>query len=87
MGRMHTHATPVLRRFDDDAPYCFLTFDDGPDAQWTPRVLDALASAGAHARRFNSSSATLKVGKDEAVVTSSAAALRSAKPYACARIG
>ena len=52
MGRMHTHATPVLRRFDDDAPYCFLTFDDGPDAQWTPRVLDALASAGAHATFF-----------------------------------
>lgn len=24
-------------------PHIHLTFDDGPDAQWTPRVLDALA--------------------------------------------
>ncbi len=29
-----------------------LTFDDGPDPRWTPRVLDALASAGARATFF-----------------------------------
>jgi peptidoglycan-N-acetylglucosamine deacetylase len=29
-----------------------LTFDDGPDPRWTPRVLDALAVAGAHATFF-----------------------------------
>ena len=29
-----------------------LTFDDGPDATWTPRVLDALAAAGARATFF-----------------------------------
>jgi peptidoglycan/xylan/chitin deacetylase (PgdA/CDA1 family) len=29
-----------------------LTFDDGPDPAWTPRVLDALARAGAHATFF-----------------------------------
>lgn len=30
----------------------YLTFDDGPDPQWTPRILDLLASAGAHATFF-----------------------------------
>ncbi len=29
-----------------------LTFDDGPDPRWTPRVLDALARAGARASFF-----------------------------------
>ncbi len=29
-----------------------LTFDDGPDAEWTPRLLDALAAAGARATFF-----------------------------------
>lgn len=29
-----------------------LTFDDGPDPQWTPRVLDALAASGATASFF-----------------------------------
>ncbi len=31
---------------------CSLTFDDGPDATWTPRVLDALEAAGARATFF-----------------------------------
>jgi peptidoglycan/xylan/chitin deacetylase (PgdA/CDA1 family) len=31
---------------------CFLTFDDGPDREWTPRFLDALARAGARATFF-----------------------------------
>jgi peptidoglycan-N-acetylglucosamine deacetylase len=29
-----------------------LTFDDGPDPAWTPRVLDRLAAAGVHATFF-----------------------------------
>ena len=29
-----------------------LTFDDGPDPVWTPRVLDALAACGARATFF-----------------------------------
>ncbi len=29
-----------------------LTFDDGPDAEWTPRLLDALGRAGARATFF-----------------------------------
>lgn len=29
-----------------------LTFDDGPDPEWTPRLLDALAAAGARATFF-----------------------------------
>lgn len=29
-----------------------LTFDDGPDADWTPQVLDILAAAGMHATFF-----------------------------------
>jgi len=32
--------------------HVFLTFDDGPDPQWTPRVLDALAAAGVRATFF-----------------------------------
>lgn len=30
----------------------FLTFDDGPDPQWTPRILDTLAAAGVRATFF-----------------------------------
>lgn len=30
----------------------YLTFDDGPDQEWTPRVLDALADARMHATFF-----------------------------------
>ena len=30
----------------------YLTFDDGPDAEWTPRVLDVLAAAQARATFF-----------------------------------
>ncbi len=29
-----------------------LTFDDGPDPEWTPRLLDVLAEVGAHATFF-----------------------------------
>src|SRR5262245_52825835 len=30
----------------------YLTFDDGPDADWTPRILDMLAAADARATFF-----------------------------------
>lgn len=33
-------------------PAVALTFDDGPDLRWTPRILDALAAAGAKATFF-----------------------------------
>ncbi len=42
----------AVMRFDGGAPRCYLTFDDGPDPQWTPRVLDALAAAGMRATFF-----------------------------------
>jgi peptidoglycan/xylan/chitin deacetylase (PgdA/CDA1 family) len=32
--------------------HVFLTFDDGPDEEWTPRTLDILATACAHATFF-----------------------------------
>ena len=35
-----------------DAAPVFLTFDDGPDRDWTPRVLDLLAQAGVRATFF-----------------------------------
>lgn len=33
-------------------PGVALTFDDGPDPRWTPRILDILAASGAHATFF-----------------------------------
>jgi peptidoglycan/xylan/chitin deacetylase (PgdA/CDA1 family) len=33
-------------------PYVYLSFDDGPDPKYTPRLLDMLAAAGAHANFF-----------------------------------
>jgi peptidoglycan/xylan/chitin deacetylase (PgdA/CDA1 family) len=33
-------------------PTLALTFDDGPDPDWTPRLLDVLAGVGAHATFF-----------------------------------
>lgn len=54
---------PVVSRGARDAPRVYLTFDDGPNEDATPRVLDALGEAGvpaafflvgAHVRRFPS---------------------------------
>jgi peptidoglycan-N-acetylglucosamine deacetylase len=42
----------MLRRGPSDGERLYLTFDDGPDPAWTPRVLDILAAAGAHATFF-----------------------------------
>jgi peptidoglycan/xylan/chitin deacetylase (PgdA/CDA1 family) len=33
-------------------PYVAITFDDGPDPRWTPKILEALATAGAKATFF-----------------------------------
>ena len=35
-----------------DPPAIYLTFDDGPNATWTPPLLDALRETGAHATFF-----------------------------------
>ena len=42
----------VFWRLAPDKPQVALTFDDGPDPQWTPQALDALAEVGAHATFF-----------------------------------
>jgi peptidoglycan/xylan/chitin deacetylase (PgdA/CDA1 family) len=34
------------------AQHVYLTFDDGPDARWTPQILDMLAQARMHATFF-----------------------------------
>ncbi len=36
----------------DAPPTLYLTFDDGPNPDWTPAVLDALAETGVHATFF-----------------------------------
>lgn len=48
---------PALGRADVSLSHAeedqvYLTFDDGPDAEWTPHILDALADAGMHATFF-----------------------------------
>ncbi|MGH8174920.1 MAG: polysaccharide deacetylase family protein, partial [Steroidobacter sp.] len=43
---------PTISRGPRDQPRIALTFDDGPHAETTPRVLDALAAAGARATFF-----------------------------------
>lgn len=35
-----------------EAGCVYLTFDDGPDARWTPRILDLLAQANVRATFF-----------------------------------
>jgi peptidoglycan-N-acetylglucosamine deacetylase len=45
---------PIFRKFDSEPNFggVYLTFDDGPDGEWTPRVLDVLAAAQARATFF-----------------------------------
>ena len=43
---------PVAKRFRPDGREVWLTIDDGPDPVQTPRMLDLLAEAGAHASFF-----------------------------------
>ncbi len=42
----------VVQRFGAQAHRVALTFDDGPDPQWTPAILDTLASRGVPATFF-----------------------------------
>ncbi len=48
----HTFQTQPLRRVETAQPAISLTFDDGPHPELTPRILDALAHAGARATFF-----------------------------------
>ena len=51
--RFTTYPTPwVVARLGDVPHHVALTFDDGPDAQWTPLVLDTLAKYRAPATFF-----------------------------------
>jgi peptidoglycan-N-acetylglucosamine deacetylase len=42
----------VIERTGDKAHELALTFDDGPDADWTPKILDTLKAKGVHASFF-----------------------------------
>lgn len=42
----------MIKRGPPDSGRVYLTFDDGPDPEWTPRVLDLLAIAGVKAAFF-----------------------------------
>ena len=42
----------VVRRIEGALDQCYLTFDDGPDPRWTPRVLEVLAQAEVQATFF-----------------------------------
>jgi peptidoglycan-N-acetylglucosamine deacetylase len=44
--------TQVMWHGDAEGGRLYLTFDDGPDPRWTPRVLDMLAAHGATATFF-----------------------------------
>jgi peptidoglycan/xylan/chitin deacetylase (PgdA/CDA1 family) len=45
-------AVEVIWKVDTDQQLYALTFDDGPDPQWTPQLLDVLAAHGATATFF-----------------------------------
>ena len=42
----------VVQRFGNAPHKLALTFDDGPDPEWTPKILDILKAKGAHATFF-----------------------------------
>jgi peptidoglycan-N-acetylglucosamine deacetylase len=46
------YATPPLTHVAPDDGRIWLTFDDGPDAEWTPRILDVLAEKSMRATFF-----------------------------------
>jgi peptidoglycan/xylan/chitin deacetylase (PgdA/CDA1 family) len=43
---------PVVRSLPPESGRCYLTFDDGPDPEWTPHVLEVLADANVRATFF-----------------------------------
>lgn len=45
-------STEIVRRLPGDIRQAYLSFDDGPDPKYTPRVLDVLAAAGFSATFF-----------------------------------
>ena len=49
-----TASERILRKFGSEPNFAavYLTFDDGPDPEWTPRVLDLLAEAQVRATFF-----------------------------------
>ena len=49
---LRTPSTYVIQRYGRKKNAVALTFDDGPDATWTPLILDTLASRGAKATFF-----------------------------------
>ena len=49
---MNAGAERPMRRVETAADAVYLTFDDGPDEEWTPRILDLLAAAQASATFF-----------------------------------
>ncbi|MEX0958638.1 MAG: polysaccharide deacetylase family protein [Burkholderiales bacterium] len=46
------YSTPPLTHVAPDDGRIWLTFDDGPDAEWTPRILDVLAEKSMRATFF-----------------------------------
>ncbi|HEX6572942.1 MAG TPA: polysaccharide deacetylase family protein [Steroidobacteraceae bacterium] len=52
LDSLGTDVPSVVRRLDAAAGHCYLTFDDGPDPEWTPRVLETLARADVRATFF-----------------------------------
>jgi hypothetical protein len=52
MTRPHTR--PFLKQGPAAGDRIYLTFDDGPDPEWTPHVLDLLADADVHGERPSS---------------------------------
>jgi len=46
------HTRPFLKQGPAAGDRMYLTFDDGPDPEWTPCILDLLADAGVHATFF-----------------------------------
>jgi peptidoglycan/xylan/chitin deacetylase (PgdA/CDA1 family) len=44
--------SPVIRRIATSSPAMAITFDDGPDPESTPALIDALAKAGARSTHF-----------------------------------
>ncbi len=60
MQRQMPTSVVILRRLPDNLSRICLTFDDGPDPNYTPRVLDALAEADVRATFFVVGSAAVR---------------------------
>ena len=47
-----TPSSYVIQRTGDHPGLVALTFDDGPDAEWTPKILDVLKKENVHGDIF-----------------------------------